>query len=151
MQRHRFGRRAETLPEDQMLLGLEDVEKVAAYGEMAQDVSAAEGREVRARRCRGNRGAADAPAADRSRRRHRGQDLPCCEGALHRIVPPPAASAHCLSLDDGPIEKGSGGGTAFWKNLYEFLGFPELLEDPRFDTLCNRCGIGGGEYRISAN
>jgi hypothetical protein len=25
MQRHRFGRRAETLPEDQMLLGLEDV------------------------------------------------------------------------------------------------------------------------------
>ena len=25
MQRHRFGRRAETLPEDQMLLALEDV------------------------------------------------------------------------------------------------------------------------------
>jgi transposase len=30
LQRHRFGRRAETLPEDQMLLGLEDVEQVAA-------------------------------------------------------------------------------------------------------------------------
>src|SRR5258708_19737538 len=27
LQRHRFGRRAETLPEDQMLLGLEDVEQ----------------------------------------------------------------------------------------------------------------------------
>ena len=30
LQRHRFGRRAETLPEDQMLLGLEDVEQAAA-------------------------------------------------------------------------------------------------------------------------
>jgi transposase len=30
LQRHRFGRRAETLPEEQMLLGLEDVEQVAA-------------------------------------------------------------------------------------------------------------------------
>src|SRR5665811_1043591 len=28
MQRHRFGRRAETLPEDQLLLGLEDIEQV---------------------------------------------------------------------------------------------------------------------------
>ena len=33
LQRHRFGRRAETLPEDQMLLGLEEVEQVAASGE----------------------------------------------------------------------------------------------------------------------
>jgi transposase len=31
LQRHRFGRRAETLPEDQMLLGLEDVEQAAAH------------------------------------------------------------------------------------------------------------------------
>jgi transposase len=30
LQRHRFGRRAETLPEDQMLLGLEDVEQTVA-------------------------------------------------------------------------------------------------------------------------
>jgi transposase len=43
LQRHRFGRRAETLPEDQMLLGLEDVEQVAAYSEVAQDVNAPEG------------------------------------------------------------------------------------------------------------
>src|SRR5215468_1343195 len=57
LQRHRFGRRAESLPEDQMLLGLEDVEQVAAYSETAQDVSAPEGREVRAPRRRGNRGA----------------------------------------------------------------------------------------------
>src|SRR5882757_6014247 len=33
LQRHRFGRRAETLPEDQMLLGLEEAEQVAASGE----------------------------------------------------------------------------------------------------------------------
>ena len=30
LRRHRFGRRAETLPEDQMLLGLEDVELAEA-------------------------------------------------------------------------------------------------------------------------
>src|ERR1700723_1136329 len=33
LQRHRFGRRAESLPEDQMLLGLEDVEQSLAGGE----------------------------------------------------------------------------------------------------------------------
>ena len=33
LQRHRFGRRAETLPEDQLLLGLEEVEQTAASGE----------------------------------------------------------------------------------------------------------------------
>jgi transposase len=30
LQRHRFGRRAETLPEDQMLLALEEVEQTRA-------------------------------------------------------------------------------------------------------------------------
>jgi len=86
LQRHRFGRRAETLPEDQMLLGLEDVEQVAAYGERAQDVSAFEGREVRARRRRGNRGALPThlprievvvDIEDKT--------CPCCKGELHRI------------------------------------------------------------------
>ena len=28
LQRHRFGRRAETLPEDQLLLGLEEAEQI---------------------------------------------------------------------------------------------------------------------------
>jgi hypothetical protein len=37
MQRHRFGRRAETLPEDQMLLGLEDVEQMAASDAATED------------------------------------------------------------------------------------------------------------------
>lgn len=86
LQRHRFGRRAETLPEDQMLLGLEDVEQVAAYGETAQDISAPEGRDARARKRRGNRGALPAhlprievivDIEDRT--------CPCCQGELHRI------------------------------------------------------------------
>ncbi|NKK82685.1 transposase, partial [Rhizobium leguminosarum] len=32
LQRHRFGRRAEALPEDQLLLGLEEAEQVEAAG-----------------------------------------------------------------------------------------------------------------------
>ena len=39
LQRHRFGRRAETLPEDQMLLGLEDVEQAAAGDEAKIDAA----------------------------------------------------------------------------------------------------------------
>ncbi|WP_338701832.1 IS66 family transposase [Bradyrhizobium sp. 26S5] len=86
LQRHRYGRRAETLPEDQMLLGLEDVEQVAAYGETAQDVSAPEGREVQAGRRRVNRGALPAHLP-----RIEGvvdiedKTCPCCQGELHRI------------------------------------------------------------------
>src|SRR5260221_3456741 len=52
MQRHRFGRRAETLPEDQMLLGLEDVEQTEAA---ADQMTPAE-RAARAERRRSNRG-----------------------------------------------------------------------------------------------
>jgi hypothetical protein len=44
LQRHRFGRRAETLPEDQMLLGLEEVEQVAASDEAESDARSEERR-----------------------------------------------------------------------------------------------------------
>src|SRR5206468_12606395 len=45
LQRHRFGRRAETLPEDQMLLGLEDVEQAEAdFAAETDDASALEPR-----------------------------------------------------------------------------------------------------------
>lgn len=37
LQRHRFGRRAETLPEDQLLLGLEEAEQVEADGLEAEE------------------------------------------------------------------------------------------------------------------
>src|ERR1700719_3706419 len=86
LQRHRFGRRAETLPEEQMLLGLEDVEQVAASGEAREDESASEGRTARARKRRGNRGALPAHLPrieiivdidDKT--------CPCCRGELHRI------------------------------------------------------------------
>ncbi len=86
LQRHRFGRRAETLPEDQMLLGLEDVEQATAYSEAAQDVSAPEGREARARKRCGNRGALPVHLP----RIEVVVDIdnkicPCCQGELHRI------------------------------------------------------------------
>jgi transposase len=40
MQHHRFGRRAETLSEDQLLLGLEDVEQTVAATEAFQEFKA---------------------------------------------------------------------------------------------------------------
>src|SRR6188768_272974 len=56
LQRHRFGRRAETLPEDQMLLGLEDVEQIAASSEAESEAAAPADRARRAARRRMNRG-----------------------------------------------------------------------------------------------
>src|SRR5712671_3156904 len=81
MQRHRFGRRAETLPEEQMLLGLEDVEQVAASSEAEKDESAREGRTARTRKRRTNRGALPAHLprieviADID-----DKNCPCCKG-----------------------------------------------------------------------
>ena len=71
LQRHRFGRRAETLPEDQMLLALEEVEQTAAgvAESTEQNVLAEHARQTPARRT--NRGSAGASAADRDRGRHR--------------------------------------------------------------------------------
>jgi transposase len=86
LQRHRFGRRAETLPEEQMLLGLEDVEQAMASGEAEQDESAPDGRAARARKRRINRGALPAHLPrievvvdidDKTCR--------CCQRELHRI------------------------------------------------------------------
>jgi hypothetical protein len=56
LQRHRFGRRAETLPEDQMLLGLEDVEQVAASGEAESDAANPAEQANRSAKRRMNRG-----------------------------------------------------------------------------------------------
>ena len=57
LQRHRFGRRAETLPEEQLLLGLEEVEQVEAAGVAAKDAEASpEERQARAAKRRTNRG-----------------------------------------------------------------------------------------------
>ena len=56
LQRHRFGRRAETLPEHQLLLSLEDVEQVEASRDAATDASNTAERSNRAARRRNNRG-----------------------------------------------------------------------------------------------
>jgi hypothetical protein len=56
MQRHRFGRRAETLPENQLLLGFEEVEQTAASDEANQEATSPAEREVRAAKRRTNRG-----------------------------------------------------------------------------------------------
>ena len=86
MQRHRFGRRAETLPEDQMLLGLEEAEQVAADGEAESEKAAPAERGHRAAKRRMNRGSLSAhlpriemvvDIEDRT--------CPCCQGVLHRI------------------------------------------------------------------
>ncbi|QND44634.1 IS66 family transposase (plasmid) [Rhizobium lusitanum] len=56
LQRHRFGRRAETLPEDQLLLGLEEAEQVEADGLEAKEEASAAVRQVRIAKRRTNRG-----------------------------------------------------------------------------------------------
>ncbi|RYY08899.1 MAG: IS66 family transposase, partial [Alphaproteobacteria bacterium] len=56
MQRHRFGRRAESLPEDQLLLGLEEAEQIEAAGFAAEEAEPAK-KAVRVGKRRTNRGA----------------------------------------------------------------------------------------------
>jgi len=85
MQRHRFGRRAENLPVEQLQLALEDVEQVEAAGQAAAEGKAPEKRRSAADRRR-NRGALPAHLP----RVETVVDVetpvcPCCGGALHRI------------------------------------------------------------------
>ena len=57
MQRHRFGRRAESLPEDQLLLGLEEAEQTEAADHAAAEATAPAEKATRETRRRTNRGA----------------------------------------------------------------------------------------------
>jgi len=86
LQRHRFGRRAETLPEDQLLLGLEEVEQTAASTEAENEAVAPADRASHAAKRRINRGSLPAhlpriemvvDSDDHA--------CPCCQGALHQI------------------------------------------------------------------
>jgi transposase len=86
MQRHRFGRRAETLPEDQMLLALEEAEQTEAGATEEEEARSAEARAQAARSRRRNRGALPAhlPRIETT------VDIedkacPCCSGLLHKI------------------------------------------------------------------
>jgi transposase len=85
MQRHRFGRRAKSLPEDQLLLGLEAAEQVEAAG-FAAEVAEPAKKTARGLKRRTNRGALPAHLP----RIETLVDIdstacPCCSGALHKI------------------------------------------------------------------
>jgi len=86
LQRHRFGRRAESLPEDQLLLALEDVEQSEAGEAEAAEVKSPAGRAEGARKRRANRGALPAhlPRIE-TLVDVENKSCPCCKGALHRI------------------------------------------------------------------
>jgi transposase len=86
LRRHRFGRRAETLPEDQLLLGLEDVEQVVASGEVGEEAAAPAERAHRAARRRMNRGSLP-PHLPHIEMVGDMEDhtCPCCRNLLHRI------------------------------------------------------------------
>src|SRR3954465_8314926 len=86
LQRHRFGRRAESLPEDQLLLGLEEAEQVEAAGHAQAEEAAPAEKTARCAKRRVNRGALPAHLP-------RVETLvdvastvcPCCSGPLHRL------------------------------------------------------------------
>ena len=85
MQRHRFGRRAESLPEDQLLLGIEEAEQVEAAKHAVEETAPAVKAERTARR-RTNRGALPAhlPRVE-TLVDVESTTCPCCSGRLHRI------------------------------------------------------------------
>jgi len=86
LQRHRFGRRAESLPEDQLLLGLEEAEQLEAAGHaQAEEVAPAQ-KTARSAQRRVNRGALPAhlPRLE-TIVDVESKACPCCSGPLHCI------------------------------------------------------------------
>ena len=86
LQRHRFGRRAESLPEEQLQLGLEEVQQVEAEGQAQIEENVPAERQKRVARRRTNRGALPAhlprieTLVDVA-----SKVCPGCSGQLHRI------------------------------------------------------------------
>jgi transposase len=86
LQRHRFGRRAETLPLDQLELGLEDVQQGEAASAAESEVADPAARSQKAKQRRANRGSLPAHlprievVVDVE-----SKACPCCSGELHRI------------------------------------------------------------------
>src|SRR4030081_2478958 len=115
LQRHRFGRRAETLPEEQMLLGLEDVEQTAASDEATADQAAPAKRTARTHRRRINRGALPAHLP----RIEVVVDIDdkasaCSKGELHRIGEDKSERLDPVAADDrdqGPRRPQYAGGS----------------------------------------
>jgi transposase len=86
LQRHRFGRRAETLPEDQLLLALEEVEQTEAARHAGTEAIKPDLRLTRVAQRRRNRGSLPAhlPRIE-SIVDVESPTCPCCSGRLHRI------------------------------------------------------------------
>ena len=86
LQRHRFGRRAESLPDDQLLLALEDVEQGEAEAAAETEAKSPAARAEGARKRRANRGALPAhlPRVE-TLVDVEDKTCPCCKGTLHRI------------------------------------------------------------------
>jgi transposase len=86
LQRHRFGRRAETLPADQLLLALEDVEQAEAEAVAEAEAKSSAVRAEGERKRRANRGALPAhlPRIETTVDVESRSCL-CCRGELHRI------------------------------------------------------------------
>jgi transposase len=86
LQRHRFGRRAETLPADQLLLGLEDVEQSEAEATAETEAKSPTVRAEAIRKRRANRGSLP-PHLPRIETvvDVDSKACPCCHGELHRI------------------------------------------------------------------
>lgn len=86
LQRHRFGRRAESLPIDQLLLGLEDAEQIEAEGFAGEEAADPAKRAERAWKRRHNRGSLPAhlPRVEQIID-IQDKTCPCCRGALHAI------------------------------------------------------------------
>ena len=86
MQRHRFGRRAESLPEDQLLLGLEEAEQVEAAQHAAAEATAPAEKVARETKRWTNRGALPThlPRVE-TVVEVESTTCPCCKRTLHRI------------------------------------------------------------------
>jgi transposase len=86
LQRHRFGRRAESLPEEQLQLALEDVEQVEAAGHAEAEETSPDQRKAGAATRRRNRGALPAhlPRVE-TVVAVESTVCPCCSGTLHQI------------------------------------------------------------------
>jgi transposase len=86
LQRHRFGRRAESLPEEQLQLGLEEVQQVEAEAQAKHEENAPAERQKRVPRRRANRGALPAHLPRIERLVEVASKIcPGCSGQLHRI------------------------------------------------------------------
>src|SRR3954454_426177 len=86
LQRHRFGRRAESLPEDQLLLGLEEAEQVEAAGHARAEETAPGGKPAPGTKRRGRRGGLPAHLPRVETLVDVASTMcPGCSGPLHRI------------------------------------------------------------------